>query len=273
LIGVDTVIIVREDIVSSISQENVQLGRAAQLSKRIVAGQVLEKSSFRFPGSSEYPASAEGRVLHYFRIRVEKTLKGPGSPTGEELRVFCSMEWSHHTHAQALKDGVISYADIRLVDGIPDDQIHTGMNILFFLNEESAPSGFPRGAVFMSFGGAHVQADREKDVVKALREGPHVDFGHFIYLAGKDRVHFPDHLEICFLGHSHKRSRVGGPGKEWIELDLSKDGKNASISLAHHTNVDLSETWEAKDWGAYTIEVKDMTTDDCTILVRKGAPH
>ncbi|HLY08650.1 MAG TPA: hypothetical protein VKW04_04995 [Planctomycetota bacterium] len=257
----------------SISSQSVPLESAARLSKRIVIGTVLEKPAFHFPGSREHQPLPEGKGLHAIRIRVKKTLKGPDSLDGKDLWVFRPMEWFQHTHADVIQAGVISYEDLRLAGALPQDQILSGKNILFFLNEDPPPTGFPPGTVFLGIGEGHLRADQELFVVRALRQGPNVDFGHFIRLEGKTRVRFPDLLEIGFLGHSHKRSRVEGPHREWIEIELSKDGERATLSLTHDTAVDSKESWATKSWGVYTIEVKSMWLNGGTIVVRKVAPH
>jgi hypothetical protein len=258
--------------VGSISQNSIQLKRAAQLSKHILVGRVLEKSTFRFPGTSDFPASPPGKDLHYFRIRSQRTLKGPDVPAGGDLWIFSWTEWFHHTHAEVIKAGVISYEDLRFSEGIAEDQVKPGMSILFFLNGESAPAGFPPGALFMGFGEAHARSSRARAVVAALRDGSDVGFDHLILMKKGDHVRFPDDLEIHLLAHSHKRSRVEGPWKEWIDLELSKGGKRVSMSLDHCTDPDLSETWDTKTWGPYSIEVKAMDVNKATLVVRKNSP-
>jgi hypothetical protein len=261
---------VREEFVASISRESVPLERVARFSSRIVVGSVLEKTSFRFPGSPEHLPQPEGSALRCFRIRAVKTLKGPEFPVGGELWVFSSSEWFQHTHAEVLKDGVISYSDSRYSGGIPAEQIQTGTDVLFFLTENPAPSGFPPGAVFMGFDGGHDRAAREEGVVKALREGSSVGFDHHVRVSKSIPAQFPDHLEIRFICHSHKRPMVGGPTKEWIDLELSKDGQTASMSLSHRTDPESGETWDTETWGGYSIEVKDMAVEWAALVVRRS---
>lgn len=156
----------------SISYHPVDLRKATRLSTRIAIGTVLEKTSFRFPGSPEHAPQPEGAALSCLRVRVERTIKGPVAGAGAELRIFCPMEWFQHTHAEALKGGVISYADTSYEDGLAPDQIGAGAPVLIYLGDDPAPPGFPPGTAFLRVRGALDRADREKDVVAALREAP-----------------------------------------------------------------------------------------------------
>jgi hypothetical protein len=258
--------------VGSVSYQRIELDNAARFSHRIVVGRVLEKSSFRFPGSPQHPAQSEGRGLQFFRVRAERILKGSEIRPGGELRVFSSIEWFQHTHAAVIEGGVLSYADCHYSGGIPAEEIETGMEIVFFLNDTSAPSGFPTGSVFLAFGEAHDRVDREGELVAVIRDGPRVEFDHPISMKIGDRIRFPDHLEIRVTGHSHKRPKIDGPSKEWIDLELSKDGRRECLALAHHTAPDGSEEWESRTWGPYRVEVNAMSGAGATLVVRRTDP-
>jgi len=256
--------------VSSISFQSFGLDDGAGLAPRIVVGTLLETNSFRFPGSPEHQPMPEGESLFFFRIRVEKTLKGPAFKEGEELRVFSSSQWYQHTHRELIRGGVVSYADPHYSDGLPGDDLRVGIRVLTFLSEDPAPSGFPAGSVFLRFNGAYDRAEREDEVVQALRERPAAAFGERVVLREAQRLRLPDGLEIRLLCHSHKRPRVGGSQKEWVDIEMSMGGRKETLSLAHCVRADGTESWETRPWLNYIFEVTAMSLEQATIIVRKG---
>jgi hypothetical protein len=254
--------------VSSVSIQDFGLEDAAAFSRRIVVGTLLEKSAFRFPGSPEHAPTPEGEPLAFFRLRVEKTLKGPPFKDGEELRVFSSSQWFQHTHRAQIRGGVISYAELSYSGGLPDDGLQVGTRLLTFLHGDPAPSGFPPGSVFLSMNQACERAEREDEVARALRERPPADFGERVILTKTRRPRFPDGLEIRLLGHSHKRPMIDGPRKEWIDIEVSAYGRKERLSLAHDIEPDGKESWETRPWQGYAFEVTDMNSEEATIIVR-----
>jgi hypothetical protein len=238
----------------STSYQSVGLKKAAWISKQIVIGTLLEKGSFQFPGSEEHRAQTGDAALSYFRIRVERTLKGRKVPAEESLRIFSSGEWFQHTHADLIRDGVVSFVDPHYSAGLTPAQLKPGAEFLFYLDDRPSPSGFPPGTVFLAFGEAYDFADREGEVLATLQEGPPGHYGQRISLQQGHRVRFPDGLEVALLAHSHKHPKVGGPRKEWIDLGLSIDGQRSTITLAHDVDADQKESWESRRWGAFTVE-------------------
>jgi hypothetical protein len=253
--------------VSSISFQSFGLKAAAWIAPRIVIGTVLEKGPFRFPGSAEVPAPRE---LSTLRIRVQRVLKGPEVEAGKELCVFSPMEWFRHTVAEEIRLNVISYVDPHYEGGLHPDQLMPGMDILLYLGDQPIPAGFPPGAAFQAFGEAHDLADRAEEVVALLGEGPPGEFDRPIRLRQGHRVRFPDGLAVNFLGHSHKRPRVGGPQKEWIDLGLAKESTRPTITLAHETDESGKESWETRRWRDYSIHLTAMPDGEPVIVVRKG---
>src|SRR5437868_2925054 len=132
---------------SSINYQAIGLERAATLAPRILVARVVEVGSFRFPGSAEHAPQEEGQSLQYYRAEVLRTLKGTAAEG--ELRVFSSMSWFYHTHAGLLRHNVISYAEPHYQGRLPAEEIASGSDVLFFLNEDPAPAGFPPGSVFL----------------------------------------------------------------------------------------------------------------------------
>lgn len=256
----------------SIAYQSIDRTQAARRAKRIVAGQVLETSKFRFPGSAAHAAQPDGQALWCVRLRVERLLKGAGIPDGTALRIFSPGEWFRHTHAALLQGGVVSYADPHYADGLAPDRIEAGMRLLVFLDDAPAPAGFPADSAFLAFGEAHEPSGREEDVVAALRDGDLVDFGRDVVVKPGAPVRFPDRLRIEFRGHSHKRAQVGGPRKEWIDLALSQEDRSGSLTLAHHIDADGSERWDGGTWGPYAIDAKAMALHEATLVVRKADP-
>jgi hypothetical protein len=254
--------------VSTVSFQSIGWGDSAAFARRIVLGTVLEKSAFRFPGSPEHEPMPEGEHLSFFRLRVEKTLKGPPFKEGEELQVFSPSPWFQHTHRAAIQGGVISYVDPHYHGGLPADELQVGTRILSFLSGDPAPSGFPAGSVFLHVTGAYDRADRENDVARQLLERPPAEFGERVVLREARRPRFPDGLEIRFLGHSHKRPRAGGPQKEWIDIEVSAYGRKETLSLAHQVAADGKESWDTRPWEGYTFEVTQMNTEEATVIVR-----
>src|SRR5437762_3567175 len=86
---------------SSVAYQSVPLARAAALSARVVKGTVKARSTIKIDGGS----------FHYVEIAVAAVLKGSPVRPGETVRVFEESEWFQHTHAAAIKAGVVSYAD------------------------------------------------------------------------------------------------------------------------------------------------------------------
>ena len=253
---------------SSINYQTMGLERAATLAPRILVARVLEVGSFRFPGSTEHAAQEEGQSLHVYRCEVLRTLKG--APQGGEVRVFSSMQWFYHTHAELLRHNVISYAEPHYLGGLPAGEITVGSEVLFFLNNDLAPAGFPPGSVFLSFGEGYDRADREAEVVSALSKGPMMDFDHLVQLQRDVEVRFPDGLEIRFLGGGHKRPMTGGPQCEFTELRVKQGEATEEFRLNHDTGPDGKETWGVHPWGPYRIELRAINSDGLpTIVVRK----
>jgi hypothetical protein len=256
--------------VSSICFLSYGLKTGAWVSPRIVVGTVVEKGSFRFPGSERVSAPPEGTGFPFLRIRTQRALKGPEARAGEELRVFSSMDWFRHEQADALRGGIISYVDARYSEALPLEQVAPGIDVLVFLSEDPVPSEYPAGAVFEAFGQAVDRADRAEEVLAMLREGPPGDFDQEIRLQQGRRVRFPDGLEIAFLSHSDKPPRAAGPQKEWVDLGLAKDSYRGTIRLDHDTDENQNESWEARRWHNHSVELKAMPDGAPVVVVRRA---
>lgn len=247
---------------SSISPQSVGLGSTAWNSARIVVGSVLERGSFRFPGSAEHTAQGEGESLHFFRIRVEQSLKGADVGPGRELSVFSPGQWFRLTHAEPIRAGVISYVARFYSGGLDADQIRNGMRVLFFLDGDPAPAGFPPGTLFLSVDGGYDDAERAADVVVLLQEGPCVEFDHLIRLKVGDRGRLPDGLTVRLSGSSTQRKTT--------ELEASKEDVTSLLQLAHLSEPDSSCSWGRAIFGPYTIELRERGADwESLLVVRK----
>src|SRR2546423_12340820 len=124
----------------SVSAQSVPFGRAVTMSARVVTGKVVGRGE----------PQVDGARLHDLEIAVDAALKGPAARPGEHLRLFDEGEWFQHTHAAAIKGGVVSYADMRYATPIPDAQIKSGAAVLVFLRGEAPPPGFPANAAFLT---------------------------------------------------------------------------------------------------------------------------
>lgn len=254
---------------SSINFTRYRLEEAAWLAPRIVVARVLEAGAFRYPGSEVALAQKEGESLGFLRISVLRTLRGTAPCPGEELRIFNAEQWDAHVHALLRRAGVISTTESHYDTRLSADAIAPGMELLCFLSESPAPPKFPEGAVFGAFIESFDRADREADVVAALKDGPYAKFHHRIELKPGERVRLPDGLQVRLIGYSHKRSTVAGPKCESTHVELSKDGAAGTLQLNHVTDPDGTQSWGKQPWGPYIVELHGMEYDKgSTIVVR-----
>ena len=145
---------------SSVAFQSVPLPRAVALSARVVKGSVKARST----------AKVDGATFHYVEIAVAAVLKGPPARPGETIRIFEEGEWFQHTHAAAIKAGVVSYADPHYATPLPDAEIRPGAALIAFLRAEPPPAGFPANAAFLTAGGAFDRPERAADVTRALQQ-------------------------------------------------------------------------------------------------------
>ena len=237
---------------STISFITVPLERAAWTEPRIVVAKVLGWGQ----------ASVEGRPFAFLRLQALRTLKGR---PGAEFLVFSAADWHRHTHADVLD--VQSWAEFHYATPVPNDEIREGLELVVFLSDDPVPPGFPPGAVFMKLGEGYERAEREKDVVQALRDGPYGDFNHRIVLKIGDRIRLPGGMEIRLDAHSHKRPMTGGPQSEGSHLTVSHDGKSETLQLNHTVEPDGKQSWSTQTWGSCAFELRGMVYDQESTLV------
>jgi hypothetical protein len=138
----------------SVSATTLALRGVVTRSARIVRGRIL----------SAAPARIDGATLWSLEVAVDKALKGrPGAP-GEIVHVFDPGQWFAHTHAAAIRAGVISYEDPRYATPVAPAELKKGAVLIFYLRDEAAPPGFPPGAAFMTCGQAYDRAEREREI-------------------------------------------------------------------------------------------------------------
>src|SRR6187551_2101809 len=123
----------------SVASQTVSFGRAVTMSPRVVKGKVTARSEIK----------VDGATFHYVELTVESALKGPPARSDERLRVFSEAEWFRHTHAAAIKGGVVSYADVHYATPIPDAELKPGAAVIAFLRGDAPPPGFPANAAFL----------------------------------------------------------------------------------------------------------------------------
>ena len=219
---------------SSVAVQSVRFGQAVTMSARVVKGTVKARAQ----------AKIDGATFHYVEIAVDAALKGPPATTGERVRVFDGGEWFRHTHAAAIKGGVVSTVDSRYATPVPDAQLKPGTPVIVFLRGEAPPPGFPPDAAFLSSSGAFERPERATDVARMKTAA----FGDPITLAMGDVAVLPDGLELEVKGHTHKRPMAGGPQKEMAELEVRSGTRSERVVLGHliEPGTPPKETWQQR---------------------------
>jgi hypothetical protein len=256
--------------VGSISHCRIGLERAVSLAPRIAVARILELGTFRFPGSAEVEAQKDGESLPFLRGRILKTLKGKEGDG--EIRAFDPGHWYHHTHAEMIRAGIVSFAELFYQSTLPLEEIRPESDVLFFLQDAPMPPAFPPGAVFLRLGGGFERAGREGEVVQAIREGPIGELVTPTELKPQERMRFST-LHVRHLGGGHKRPAPDGPRCEFVELGLTWGQVSGQIRLKHVLQPDGEQTWDALDWEQFRIQLRGISPDgSCTIEVdqRRG---
>jgi hypothetical protein len=230
----------------SVAFQTVPFGRAVTMSARVVKGEVTSRSEIK----------VDGGTFHFVEIAVDAALKGTPAKAGERVRVFDGAEWFQHTHAAAIKGGVVSYADPRYATPLPAAELKPGAAVLVFLRGEAPPPGFPANAAFLSAGGAFERAERAPDVARMKAAA----FGDPITIALGEVAVLPDGLELEVKGHTHKRPMTGGPRKEMAEVEARMGGRKELVVVGHvvEPGTPPKETWETRTWGQYDLSLLGM---------------
>jgi hypothetical protein len=239
---------------SSISFETVRFGRAVTLSARVVKGKIIGRSEVK----------VDGGTFHAVDVAVEGVLKGAPAKAGERVRVFNGAEWFQHTHAAAIKGGVVSYADPHYATPIPAAEIKPGTVVLVFLRGDAPPAGFPANAAFLACGEAFERPDRAADVARMKTAA----FGDPIVLKMKEIAVLPDGLEIEIKGHSHKHPMIDGPQREMTEMQVRLGTRAEPLTLGHdvHPGTPAKESWDRRTWQQYELVLVGMKYDEATTL-------
>jgi hypothetical protein len=252
--------------VGSISQRWIGLERATTLAPRIVVARILDIGTFRYPGSPEVAPQKDGESLPFLRARILRTLKG--KEADGEIRIFDPRLWYHHTHAELIRAGVVSFAESFYESKLALEEIAAGADVLFFLQDAPMPPDFPPGAAFMTFCAGFERVDRESEMVAAIRNGPYGDFNILTDLKPEGSLRFPGGLEVRNLGGGHKRPRVDGPQCEFIELGLSSGKQSGTLRLKHIVEPNGEESWDSLDWDRFQVQLRSIAPDgSCTIVV------
>ncbi len=253
-----------ESRASSVAIQTIPFGRAVTMSARVVQGKVTGRSEVKI----------DGATFHYVEMAADAALKGPPVKAGERVRVFSEAEWFHHTHAAAIKGGVVSYADPHYATPIPDAELKPGAAIIVFLRGEAPPPGFPANAAFLSCGQAFERPERAPDVARMKTAA----FGDPITLKMGEVAVLPDGLELEVKGHTHKRPLTGGPQKEMAEIE-ARLGKRADLVVLGHViepgtpPQPSKETWQQRSWQQYELVLVAMKHGaDTTLRVLRRNP-
>jgi hypothetical protein len=239
---------------SSISFDSLTFGRAVAQSSRVVKGRVTGRPELKL----------DGGTLHSVEIAVDRVLKGAPARKDERVRVFDSREWFQHTHAAAIRGGVVSYADPHYATPVPNAGLAPGAVVLVFLRGDAPPPGFPPNAAFLIAAGAFERPAREPDVAKIKA----ASFDQPFSLRMGEIGVLPDGLELEVRGHSHKRPMIDGPRKEMAELEARIGSRAQQLVLGHvvEPGSPARETWEKKKVGPHEIELVGMSYDNDTTL-------
>jgi hypothetical protein len=230
----------------SVAFQSVAFGRAVTMSARVVKGKVTARSEVK----------VDGGTFHYVEIAVDAALKGTAAKPGERVRVFDGAEWFQHTHAAAIKGGVVSYADPHYATPIPAAELEPGAAVIVFLRGDAPPPGFPTNAAFLSAGGAFERPERAPDVARMKAAA----FGDPIPIKMGDVAVLPDGLELEVKGHTHKRPMTGGPQKEMAEVEARLGARKELVVLGHTIDPGTppKETWQTRAWQGYDLSLVAM---------------
>jgi hypothetical protein len=248
---------------SSVAYQAIRFGQAVTMSARVVKGTVKARGELK----------VDGGKFHYVEIAVEAVLKGPPlQKTSEPIRVFDGAEWFRHTHAAAIKGGVVSYAEPHYATPIADAQIKPGAAVIAFLRGEAPPPGFPANAAFLICGECYERPERAADVARMRTAA----FGDPITLKMGEVAVLPDGLELEIKGHTHKRPLAGGSQKEMVELEARIGTRADLVAIGHliepgATGQPPRETWQTRTWAGYELVLVGMKHGSDTTLrvVRK----
>jgi hypothetical protein len=245
----------------SISFQTISFGHAVTLSARVVKGKVTERSEVK----------VDGGTFHYVEVAVDAALKGPAAKAGERVRVFDPSEWFHHTHAAAIKGGVISYADPHYATPLPGAAIKPGAVVIVFLRGDAPPPGFPPNAAFLACGEGFERPARAADVARMKTAA----FGDPITLKVGQVAVLPDGLEVEVKGHAHKHPMVDGPSREMSELEVRQGKRAEPLTLGHDVQpgTPAKESWDRRTWQQYELVLIGMKYDtDTTLRVVRKSP-
>ena len=220
-------------------------------------------------GRSE--VKVDGGTFHSVDVTVEAVLKGAPAKPGEGIRVFNGAEWFQHTHAAAIRGGVVSYADPHYATPVPDAQLKPGAAVLVFLLGEAPPPGFPPNAAFLSCGGAFERPARAGDVARMKTAA----FGDPITLKVGEVAVLPDGLEVEVKGHSHKHPMVDGSQRAMSELEVRIGRRAEPLILGHDVQpgTPAKESWDRRTWQQYELVLIGMRYDtDTTLRVLRKNP-
>jgi hypothetical protein len=233
----------------SVAFQTVSFGRAVTMSARVVKGKVTARSEIK----------VDGGTFHYVEIAVDAALKGTPAKADERLRVFGEAEWFRHTHAAAIKGGVVSYVDVHYATPIPGAELKPGAAVIVFLRGDAPPAGFPANAAFLSAGDAFERPERAPDVARMKTAA----FGDPITIKMGEVAVLPDGLELEVKGHTHKRPMVRGPQKEMAEIEARLGGRKELVVLGHEIDPGTppqgpKETWQTRSWQGYELSLVAM---------------
>ena len=201
----------------SVAVQNIWFAQAVTMSPRVVKGTVKARSA----------AKIDGGTFDYIEIAAGAALKGPPAKAGEHILAFDGAAWFQHTHAAAIKGGIVSYADARYATPLSDAEIKPGAAVIVFLRGEAPPPGFPAGAAFLSCRGCIDRAERAADVARTKTAA----FGDPITLEMGEVAVLPDGLEVEVKGHTRKRPIGGATATDTAQVEARRGTQRTLLVL------------------------------------------
>ena len=184
----------------SVAYQSVRFGQAVTMSARVVNGPVRTISG-----------EDRRRDVPLCRDRRRRRAEGAAREGRGARPAFDGAPWFQHTHAAAIKAGVVSYAEAHYATPLPAAEIKPGAVVIVFLPRRGAAPRFSsRRRLPFPCGGCFERPDRAADVSARMKTAA---FGDPITLAMGEVAVWPDGLEVEVKGHTRKRAIGGGTGE------------------------------------------------------------
>jgi len=160
---------------SSIAVVTISLEKVAATSDVVVLARVRALGLHRYPAQNAPGAAGDGVPdgLPYLDVEIEETLKpsAGGPKAGARVAIFDPNRKFAYEKSQAIKAGVVSYADAHYPSSVRADALKPGARLIFFLSRRDVPPHFPAGSLLMTCGTAYDRDSRKAAVTALLAAG------------------------------------------------------------------------------------------------------